>query len=133
MYLRSPAAISTAPLSLLVVYHLRDFRFGRRRIELEVALEDVVDHRRRRAAAVTAVLDDAGGGDGRVILGRERDEPRVILVLVGRVLVLFVALAAALVADDLRGAGLAAYGDVVEMGLVRGATGAVDDVSHRVL
>src|ERR1700722_20169361 len=133
MYLRSPAAIRIALLSLLVVDHLRDFRFGQRWIELEVALEDVVDYRRRRAATVTAVLDDAGGGDGRVILGRERDEPRVILVLVGRILVLFVALAATLVADDLRGAGFAAYSDVVELCFVRGAAGAVDDVSHRVL
>src|SRR5580692_339467 len=104
MYLRSPAA-------MLVVEHLRDFRFRRRRIELEVALEDVVDYRRRCAATVTAVLDDAGGGDSRVILGRECDEPRVVLVLVGRILVLFVALAATLIADDLRSAGFAAYSD----------------------
>src|SRR5580700_6577888 len=131
MYLRSPAAISAALLSL--VEHLRDFRFRRRRIELEVALEDVVDYGRRCAATVTAVLDDAGGGDSRVILGRERDEPRVVLVLVGRILVLFVALAATLIADDLRSAGFAAYSDVVEMRFVRGAADAVDDVSHRVL
>ena len=65
------------------------FGCRRRRIELEVALEDVVNHGRRRAAAMTAVLDDAGGGDGRMILGRERDEPCVVLVLVGRILVFF--------------------------------------------
>src|ERR1700681_3834876 len=113
MYLRSPAAISAALLSL--VEHLRDFRFRRRRIELEVALEDDVDYRRRRAAAVTAVLDDAGSGDSRVILGRERDEPRVVLVLIGRILVLFFALAATFISDDLRSSGFAAYGDVVEL------------------
>src|ERR1700735_1798586 len=131
MYLRSPAAISVALLSL--IQHLRDFRFRRWRIDLEVALEDVVNYGRRRAAAVAAVLDDAGCRDGRMILGRERDEPRVVLVLVGRVLVFFVALAATFVADDLRRAGFAAYDYVVEMRLVRGAAGAVDDVGHRVL
>src|SRR5271156_3031753 len=134
MYLRSPAAIRAALLSLRAVEHARDCGLRRRRIELEVALEDVVDYGRRRAAAVTAVLDDAGRGDGRMILGRERDKPRVVLVLLRRILVLFLfALAPTLVADDLRRAGLAAYDDVVEMGFVRGAAGAVDDVGHRVL
>src|SRR5277367_6105397 len=86
MNLRSPAAIRLALLSSRAVFvfqHVRDCRFRRGRIELEVALEDVVNHRRRRAAAMAAVLDDAGGGDSRMILGRERDEPRVILKLLG--------------------------------------------------
>src|SRR6202451_4220603 len=133
MYLRPPA-ISAALLSLRAVEDARDRGFRRRRVELEVALEDVVNHGRRRAAAMATVLDDAGRGDGRVILGRERDEPRVFLELVGRILVLFLlALAATLATDDLRRAGLAAYDDVVEMGFVRGAADAVDDVGHRVL
>src|SRR3984957_2846852 len=136
MYLRSPAAISAALLSLgcrAVFEHSRDRGCRRRRVELEVAREDVVNHGRRRAAAMAAVLDDASCRDGRMILGRERDEPCVVLVLVGRILVLLVALAPTFVADDLRRASFAAYDDVVEMGLVRGAAGAVDDVSHRVL
>src|SRR5580700_3289577 len=128
MYLRSPAAISAALLSL--VEHLRDFRFRRRRIELEVALEDVVDYGRRRAAAVTAVLDDAGGGDRRMILRRERDEPGVVLELLGRLVLGLVLARRSLVADDLRRAGLAAYDNVVEVRLVRGAAGAVDDIGH---
>src|ERR1700678_1342224 len=133
MYLRPPA-ISAALLSLRAVEDARDRGFRRRRVELEVALEDVVNHGRRRAAAMPAVLDDAGRGDGRVILGRERDKPRVVLVLLGRILVLFLlAFASALVADDLRRAGLAAYDHVVEMGFVRGAADPVDDVGHRVL
>src|SRR5208337_1330730 len=134
MNLRSPAAIRAALLSLRVVFeHARDFRFRRRRIELKVALEDVVNYRRGRAAAVTAVLDDAGGGDGRMILGRERDEPCMVFELLGRLDLGLVFARRTLVADDLRGAGFAAYDDVVEMRLVRGAAGAVDNVGHRVL
>src|SRR5258708_22689311 len=83
---------------------------------------------------MAAVLADASRRDGRMILGRERDEPRVILVLVWRILAFFfLALASAFVSNDLRRAGFAAYDDVIEFGLVRGATGAVDDVGHRVL
>src|SRR3984957_9548527 len=120
MALRSPAAISAALLSLRVE-HARDCGCRRRRVELKVALEDVVNHGRRRAAAMAAVLDDASSRDGRMILGRERDEPCVVLVLVGRILAFFLlALATTLVTDDLRRASFAAYDDVVEMGLVRG-------------
>src|SRR5208282_6529468 len=136
MNLRSPAAISAVPPSLRVfVQHFCDLRLGRRRIELEVALEDVVNYGRRRAAAMTAVLDDAGRGDGRMILWRERDEPCVIFELLGRILVfLFLALAdGSCATDDLGRAGLAAYDDIVEVRFVRGAAGAVDDVGHRVL
>src|SRR5271169_6792816 len=114
MYLRPPA-ISAALLSLRAVEHARDCGLRRRRIELEVALEDVVNHRRRRAAAMAAVLDDAGGGDSRMILGRERDEPRVILELLGRLVFGLVFARRTFVADDLRRAGLAADDDVVEM------------------
>src|SRR5271156_3131562 len=134
MNLRSPAAISAAPLSLRVfVQHFCDLRFGRRRIELEVALEDIVDYGRRRAAAMTAVLDDAGGGDRRMIFRRERDEPGVVLELLGRLVLGLVLARRSLVADDLRRAGLAAYDDIVEVRFVRGAAGAVDDVSHSIL
>src|SRR5271166_460257 len=106
MYLRLPAAIRAALLSLrAIVEHARDCGFRRRRIELEVALEDVVNYRRRRAAAVTAVFDDASGGDGRMILRRERDEPCVVLELLGR-FVVFLALAdGTFIADNLRRAG----------------------------
>src|ERR1019366_7660993 len=131
MNLRSPSAIRAALLSLRwrgVFEHARYFRFGRGRIELEVALEDVVNHWRRRAAAMTAVLDDAGCGDGRMILWRKRDEPCVVLELIGR-LVLFVTLAdRSIAADDLSRAGFAAHDDIVEMGFVRGTAGAVDDL-----
>src|ERR1035437_7092811 len=112
MNLRSPSAIRAALLSLRwrgVFEHARYFRFGRGRIELEVALEDVVNHWRRRAAAMTAVLDDAGCGDGRMILWRKRDEPCVVLELIGR-LVLFLTLAdRSIAADDLSRAGFAAH------------------------
>src|SRR5580704_2635165 len=134
MNLRSPAAISAAPPSLRVfVQHFCDLRLGRRRIELEVALEDVVDYGRRRAAAMTAVLDDAGGGDRGMILRRERDEPGVVLELLGRLVLGLVLARRSLVADDLRRPGLAAYDDIVEVRLMRGAAGAVDDVSHSIL
>src|ERR1700733_6988268 len=134
MNLRSPAAISAAPPSLRVfVQHFCDLRLGRRRIELEVALEYVLDYGRRRAAAVTAVLDDAGGGDRRMILRRERDEPGVVLELLGRLVLGLVLARRSLVADDLRRAGLAAYDDVVEVRLVRGAAGPGDDGGHPVL
>src|SRR5208283_3725008 len=119
MNLRLPAAIRPALLSLgwrAVFEHARYLGFRRGRIELEVALEDVVNYGRRRAAAMTAVLDDAGCGDGRMILWRERDEPCVVLELIGR-LVLFLALAhRSIAADDLSRAGFAAHDDIVEMG-----------------
>src|ERR1019366_8895436 len=136
MNLRSPSAIRAALLSLRwagVFEHGLYFRLGRGRIELEVALEDVVNHRRRRAAAMTAVLDDAGCGDGRMILWRERDEPCVVLELVGRLVICLALADRSAAADDLGRAGFAAYDDIVEMGFVRGAAGAVDDVGHRVL
>src|SRR5208282_4816063 len=138
MNLRLPAAIRPALLSLgwrAVFEHARYLGFRRGRIELEVALEDVVNYGRRRAAAMTAMLDDAGCGDGRMILWRERDEPCVVFELLGRILVfLFLALAdGSCATDDLGRAGLAAYDDIVEVRFVRGAAGAVDDVSHRVL
>src|SRR5208283_2926494 len=123
MNLRSPAAIRAALLSLgwrAVFEHARYFRFRRGRIELEVALEDVVNHGRRRAAAVTAVLDDAGGGDGRMILGRERDEPCVVFELLRRLVILLALANGSIAADDLGRAGFAAYDDIVEMGFVRG-------------
>src|SRR5215469_12263631 len=98
------SAIRIALRFSLAVEHARDFGLRRRRVELEITLEDVVNHGRRRAAAVTAVLNNAGRRDRRVILRREGDEPCVVLVLVGRVLFSFVlAVAAAFVADDLRG------------------------------
>src|SRR5208283_593231 len=103
MNLRSPPAIRAALLSLRwrgVFENARDFRFGRRRIELEVALEDVVNYRRRRAAAMTAVFDDAGCGDGRMILWRERDEPCMVLELLGRLVLLLLALAGRTIAAD---------------------------------
>src|SRR5271168_2551477 len=129
MNLRSPAAIRTALPSLrVVVQHPRDFGFRRRRIELEVALEHVVNHRRRRAAAMAAVLDDAGGCDGRIVLRCERDEPRVILELLRRFVFGLVLARRTFVADNLRGAGFTAYDDVVEMRLVRGAADAVEQV-----
>src|ERR1700684_3544791 len=134
MNLRSPAAISAVPPSLRVfLQHFCNLRFGRRRIELEVALEDVVDYWRRRAAAMTAVLDDAGGGYSGMVLRRERDEPRVVLELLGRLVLGLVLARRSLVADDLRRAGLAAYDDVVEVLLVRRAAAAVDDVGHSIL
>src|SRR5208282_173458 len=136
MNLRSPPAIRAALLSLRwrgVFEHARYLRFGRGRIELEVALEDVVNYRRRRAAAMTAVFDDAGCGDGRMILWRERDEPCVVLELVGRLVLLLALADRSIAADDLSRAGFAAYDDIVEMGFVRGTAGAVDDVGHRVL
>src|SRR5271155_4226750 len=134
MNLRSPAAISAVPPSLRVfVQNFCDLRLGRRGVELEVALEGVVDYGPRRAAPMTAVLDDAGGGDRRMILRRERDEPGVVLELLGRLVLGLVLARRSLVADDLRRAGFAAYDDVVEVRLMRGAARAVDDVGHSIL
>src|SRR5208283_976960 len=104
MNLRSTPAIRAALLSLgwrAVFEHARYFRFGRRRVELEAALENVVNYGRRRAAAMTAVFDDAGCGDGRMILWRERDEPCMVLELVGRLVVLLALAGRTIAADDL--------------------------------
>src|SRR5208282_4141620 len=136
MNLRPAPAIRAALLSLrwrAVFEHARYFSFGRRRVELEVALEDVVNYGRRRAPAMTAVLDDAGCGDGRMILWRERDEPCMVLELVGRLVLLLALADGSIAAYHLSRAGFAAYDDIVEMGFVRGTAGAIDGVGHRVL
>src|SRR5271168_3193965 len=114
MYLRSPLAISAALPKLrvslrvsrrIVVEHARDFGLRRRRVELKVALEHVVNHRCGRAAAVTAMLDDTGGRDCRMILRRERDEPCVIFELFRSLVFGLVFTDRGFAADDLRGAG----------------------------
>src|SRR5260370_16228749 len=79
------------------------------------------------------MLDDTGGGDFRMIFGRERDEPRVIFVLIRSLVVGLAFPDRRVTADNLRGAGLAAYDHVVQVRFVCGATDAADDVRHRIL
>src|SRR6267154_4708362 len=137
MYLRSPLGISAALLSLrrrAVFEHPRYLGLRRLGMQLKVPLEDVVNHRRGRTAAVTAVLDDTSGRYFRMFFRRERDEPCVILILLGRLVVFAFAFPdwRDVGADGLRGAGLAANDNVVEFCLMCGAARAVDDVGHRV-
>src|SRR5882672_9910751 len=135
MYLRSPLGISAALLSLrrrAVFEHPRYLGLRRLGVQLKIPLEDIVNHRRGRTAAVTAVFDDTSGRYFRMIFRREGDEPCVIFVLVGRLVVFGFAFPDRrdVGADGLRGAGLAANDHVVEMRLMCGAARAVDNVGH---
>src|ERR1700688_4867227 len=91
--------------------HIGSRLWLRRRIELEEFLHHVMNRRRRRGAAMTAMLDQACDRDPRMVLGRVRDEPRVIAQPLG-LLVLRYACAFSLL-HDLRGAGLAAHDDAL--------------------
>src|SRR5258708_26866696 len=126
MYLRSPLAISAALLSLrlrAVFEHSRYLGLRRRRVELKVSLEDVVNDGRGCTAAMTAVLDDTGGRDFRMILRRERDEPCVIFVLFKRLVGFGFCFSypRGVAADGLPRARLAAKDPDVQVGLVVGA------------
>ena len=82
---------------------------------------------------MAAVLDDACERDLRMVLGRERDEPSIVAILVWNLVFIHAGLEVrGLVANHLRGAGLSAHLDTVEAGLMSGAAGAVDDIGHRV-
>src|ERR1700682_366561 len=116
MYLRSPLAISPALLSLrrrAIFEHARYLGLRRLGGQLKVPLEDIVNYRRGRTSAVTAVLDDTSGRYFRMLLRREGDEPCVIFILLGRLVVVGFGFSDRrdVGADGLRGAGLVAHDD----------------------